>query len=54
MVEKCLIMFQGKGRDATIAAIKDEKVLCEGTCTVFCLSLNNVMVAHPYDKDCEA
>lgn len=52
LVDKCLIMFKEKGKETTVAAIKDPKgPFVNGELYIFCLSLDNIMVAHPHDKN---
>jgi cytochrome c len=51
LVDKCLAMFQEKGREATLAEIKNSRgAFVRVDLYVFALSLDNVMVAHPHEK----
>ncbi len=51
LVQKCLAMFKDKGRPVALAAISNPRgPFIKGELYVFALSLENVMLAHPYDK----
>jgi cytochrome c len=55
LVEKCLALFKDKGKEAALAAINNPQGLyIKGDLYVFALSLENVMLAHPYDKSLRA
>ncbi len=51
VVKQCVAMFQAQGREAALKAINDPKgPFVKGDVYVFALSMDNIMLAHPFDK----
>jgi signal transduction histidine kinase len=51
LVSSALTMFKEKGKDYTLKVINARGPFAKGKVYVFALSVDNVCVAHPYNKD---
>ncbi len=51
MVEKAASMIKEKGRDYTLKLLNARGPFTKGTLYVYALSMDNVVLAHPFNKD---
>lgn len=48
LVNKCVSLFQAKGRDYAVKAVNDTRAFCDKELYVFVFDFDNVCLAHPY------
>jgi cytochrome c len=50
MLNKAVVMFKEKGKDYTLKRLNSRGPFAKGELYVFALNMDNVLVAHPYNK----